>query len=291
MLRLRMRRAALPALAAALLIASCSRPATSPQLRILCGSSMAKPTRKIADAFTAARGVGVEFDLGGSETLLPKVLASNAGDVYVCHDPFEANVREAGKWSDAAVPGWLCPIVVTAVGNPKGVRDWNDLTQPGLRLGIGDPRYSTCGELFVGELRRRGLEEKVMRNVVVQARSHGELALAVTTGALDAAAVWNFVAPEYPGKLEQTSLSADYPEVRVTIIGLSASTQPALRDEFLAWCRRPESVAAFAEAGYVRGQATPRRGAVAPGASREPDQADRKSTQSSQRARGDRDAS
>ena len=139
-----------------------------------------------------------------------------------------------------------------AVGNPKKIRDWDDLLQPGLRLGIGDPRYSTCGEMFVTEARRRGLEEKLMKNVVMQARSHGELATAVAVGSLDAASVWNFVAPEYVGKLEQTAIRGDYPETRVTVIGLAGSTHPALRDKFLEWCRRPESLAAFSEHGYSR---------------------------------------
>jgi len=247
-------------MAMATIVAGCSEPAAPKRLRILCGSSMAQPMQKIADGFKANRDVVVEFDLGGSETLLPKVLASSPGDVYVCHDPFEEEVQEAGKLSSTVVTGWLCPIVVTAVGNPHKISDWEDLAKPGLRLGIGDPRYSTCGEMFVAELGRRGLEEKVLANVVVRARSHGELALGVTTGALDAAVVWNFVAPEYRGKLEQTDVSAEYPEVRVTVLGLNGSADPALRDEFLQWCGRPESIALFAEHGYVR---------LAPSASKE----------------------
>jgi molybdate transport system substrate-binding protein len=244
--------------ALALFIAGCAKPAAENRLRVLCGTSMAKPMQKIAKEFEKANAATVEFDLGGSETLLPRVLASEPGDVYVCHDPFEAKVRAAGKVSSSVVPGWLAPIVVTAVGNPKKIRDWDDLVQPGRRLGIGDPRYSTCGEMFVGEARRRGLEEKLMRNVIVQARSHSELALGVTAGSLDAAAVWNFVAPEYRGKVEPTAIAGDYPEVRVTVIGLAGSTRPALRDRFLEWCRRGESLAAFSEHGYNRSAAAGR---------------------------------
>lgn len=240
----------------ALLVAGCGPRTSQPRLRVLCGSSMAKPMQQIARAFEQTYGTEVEFDLGGSETLLPKVLVGNPGDVYVCHDPFEAKVREAGKSSAAVATGWLCPIVVTKAGGPQKIGDWSDLAAPNLRLGIGDPRYSTCGAMFVAELRRRSLEANVMRNVVVQARSHSELALAVTMGSLDAAAVWNFVGPEYQGRLEKAPLHADYPEVRVTVVGLLGSTQPALRDKFLDWCRRPESLASFADHGYRRDSAT-----------------------------------
>ncbi len=235
------------------LVAGCNQATTPARLRVLCGSSMAEPMKLIADAFQAERGGQVEFDLGGSETLLPKVLTATApGDVFVCHDPFEAKVREAGKWAQSVVPGWLAPIVVVAPGNPKKVHSWDDLRKPGLRLGIGDPRYSTCGELFVAELRRRKLEADIMRNVVMQARSHAELATGVAMGALDVAVVWNFVAPQYKGKLEPLSIAGEYPDVRVTVIGLSSSPQPALRDAFLEWCRRPQSIQIFAEHGYAR---------------------------------------
>jgi len=235
------------------LVAGCGRQTQEPRLRVLCGTSMAEPMKQIAQAFEADRHVGVEFDLGGSETLLPKVLAAaTVGDVYVCHDPFEAKVREAGKWAQSVVPGWLVPIVVVAPGNPKKVRDWKDLGTPGLGMGIGDPRYSTCGEMFVAELRRRKLETEVMRIVVMQARSHSERATGVALGALDAAVVWNFVAPQYKGKLETAPIAGEYPEVRVTVIGLAQSSQPALRDAFLDWCRRPQSTQTFIEHGYAR---------------------------------------
>jgi molybdenum ABC transporter molybdate-binding protein len=236
-----------------LLWTGCGKHDTSNRVRVLCGTSMAQPMKEIADAFKEARGADVEFDLGGSETLLPKVLTGAAADVFVCHDPFEEKVREAGQWTDSVVVGWLEPIVVTAPGNPKEIKDWDDLCREGVRLGIGDPRYSTCGEMFVAELRRRRIEPKVMRNVVVQARNHSDLALAVIAGSLDAAVVWNFVVPQYAGKLEKAPPAGEYSEVRVTVIGLKNSPQPKLRDQLLDWCRRPESLQRFAEGGYTRG--------------------------------------
>lgn len=233
-------------------LAGCGQTESGRRVRVLCGTSMAQPMKRIADAFREAKSIDVEFDLGGSETLLPKVRAGVAADIFVCHDPFEEKVREGGQGTDSVVVGWLQPIVVTAPGNPKAIKDWGDLGRKGIRLGVGDPRYSTCGEIFAAELRRRRIESAVMQNVVVEARNHTDLALAVIAGSLDAAAVWNFVVPQYAGKLEQAPLAGDYPEVRVTVIGLKNSPQPRLRDQLLDWCRRPESMERFAEGGYVR---------------------------------------
>lgn len=242
-----------------LILTGCGQPEAGNRVRVLCGNSMAQPMKNIAEAFQEARGIDVEFDLGGSETLLPKVRLGVVADVFVCHDPFEEKVREAGQWADSVVVGWLQPIVVTAPGNPQQIKDWDDLGRKGLRLGIGDPRYSTCGEMFVAELRRRGIESQVMPNVVVEARNHADLALAVMAGSLDAAAVWNFVVPQYAGRLAPAPPAGDYPEVRVTIIGLTSSPQPKLRDQLLDWCRRPESLRQFAEGGYTRSPASQRQ--------------------------------
>lgn len=241
-------------LLASLLLAGCRKAPETAALRVLCGSSMAAPMQELNRQFTETRGVAIECDLGGSETLLPKILAGTPADIFVCHDPFEEKLKAAGQWTNTVVVGYLEPVVAVRPGNPKQLRALADLTRPGLKLGLGDPRYSTCGELFVNALQERGLKDQVMSNVVLQARSHAEIANGLILGPLDAVVVWNFVAPLYPGKLEVLPTGVGYPPTRVTILGLANSPQPALRDAFLEWCRRPETQAAFQRHGYTRTQ-------------------------------------
>jgi molybdate transport system substrate-binding protein len=229
---------------------SSSAPAT---LRVLCGSSMAAPVQELGLEFSQARNARIEYDLGGSETLLPKILAGVRADVFVCHDPFEEKLKAAGHWTGTVVVGWLEPVVAVRPGNPKGIRRLEDLAQPGLKIGIGDPRYSTCGELFVKALRERGSYEAVMTNVVLQARSHAEVANGLVVGPLDAVVVWNFVVRLYSGKLEPVAAGVLYPPTRVTVLGLKASANPALRDAFLEWCRQPPVQQTFQRHGYRRG--------------------------------------
>ncbi|MBI3986303.1 MAG: substrate-binding domain-containing protein [Lentisphaerae bacterium] len=236
--------------------AGCSKQATTPSseatLRVLCGSSMAAPIQEIGRQFAQAQGVRIEFDLGGSETLLPKILAGAKADVFVCHDPFEDKLKAAGRWNDTVTIGYLEPVLAVRPGNPKAIRAVRDLAKPGPRLGIGDPRYSTCGELFVRALRERMIEEDVMRNVVLQARSHGEMANGLIVGSLDAVVVWNFVVGLYPGKLEVVPTGIAYPATRVTLLGLTTSEHPPLREAFLAWCRQPAARETFRRYGYTR---------------------------------------
>jgi molybdate transport system substrate-binding protein len=213
---------------------------------------MSAPIQELGQQFAASNNARIEYDLGGSETLLPKILAGAPADVFVCHDPFEEKLKAAGRWTHTAVVGYLEPVLAVRPGNPKGIRALDDLAKPGIRIGIGDPRYSTCGELFVEALRKRGLQDGVMTNVMLQARSHGEIANGLIVGPLDAVVVWNFVIALYPGKLEAVPTGVAYPATRVTVLGLTRSEHPALRDAFVEWCRQPVAQEAFRRHGYRR---------------------------------------
>jgi molybdate transport system substrate-binding protein len=232
---------------------SANAPAAKPTLRVLCGSSMAAPIQEIGRQFARRQGLALEYDLGGSETLLPKILLGVPADIFVCHDPFEDKVKEEKRWSGSVVVGYLEPIIAVRPGNPKGIRVLDDLKRPDLKLGIGDPRYSTCGALFVEALERRGLRQLVMPQVILQGRTHAEIANGLILGPLDAAVVWNFVAMLYPGKLEVVPTGVAYPETRVTVVGLKQSANPAARDAFLQWCAQPEAQQTFRTFGYTRG--------------------------------------
>jgi molybdate transport system substrate-binding protein len=249
------------ALVSVLLLSGCGQSSSVAQkqrLRVLCGSSMAEPAQVAGKSFTQLQpGVNVEYDFGGSETLLPKVLAGAEADIYICHDPFEQKVRDGGKWASSAIVGYLEPVIVVRPGNPKGIHALEDLAKPEIRLGIGDPRYSTCGEILIKILTEKGLKDKVMPQVAVQLRSHVELANGLIAGPLDAAVIWNFAAKLYQDKLEVVSAGVQWPPVRVTILGLAQSPNPALRDSFIKLCQGEAVQEIFSKYGYARSGSKP----------------------------------
>lgn len=223
---------------------------SQPKLRVLCGSSMALPIEEIKTLFEDAER-RVEIDLGGSETLLPRVVVDKAAaDIFVCHDPFEDKVREAGQLTDSVVVGVLRPVLLVPKGNPRRFTSIADLAEPGVRLGNGDPRYSTCGQMFVDLLKRKNLYDRVKPNITLESRSHTEIVNGLIAGHLDAAIVWNFAARLHREKTEVVPTDDDYPPVRVTILGLKQSPRPALRDAFLEVCRGEQAKAIFVKHGY-----------------------------------------
>ena len=230
---------------------------SQPKLRVLCGNSMAAPVQELAKLFTRSHSTEIEFDLGGAETLYPKILTGAHGDLFVCHDPFEEKLKAAGFHTETVVLGYLEPLLAVRPGNPKGIHSLADLAKPGLKIGIGNPQFSTCGELFVNVLKEKGLYESVMANVILQARTHAEVANGLILGPLDAVVVWNFVTGLYPGKLEIIPTGSEYPVTRVTLLGLTSSENPTQRNTFLQWCREPLIQETFRRYGYLREKGIP----------------------------------
>ncbi len=247
-----------PTLLAAILLLTngCSRESHSQaepaELRVLCGSSMATPAQIVCRQFKEKQRLEVLVDMGGSETLMPRILSGAPADIFICHDPFEQKVKEAKRWAGSARVGVLEPVLLVRPGNPLKMKSLSDLTNRIVKLGIGDPGYSTCGKLFLEMLERRGLRERVMPQVAVQARTHAELANGLILGPLDAVVVWNYVASMYAGKLELVPTDDPYPQVNVTVVGLTQSQNPWLRDAFLNACRTDATRTLFAEHGYRR---------------------------------------
>ncbi len=220
------------------------------ELRILCGSSMSEPVQEIGKDFSEQKKVAVIYDIGGSETLLPKVLAGTTADIFVCHGPFDQKVEDAGQSAGVVVVGALRPVVMVRPGNPKRIRWIEDLAKMDVQIGIGDPRYSTCGQMFVEMLEKRAIKDAVMERVKLQGRTHVEIANGAIAGPLDVVVVWNCVAVMYAGKLELLPTGEKYDDVPVTIVGLKQSANPALRDAFLELCRNAGARQVFEKHGY-----------------------------------------
>jgi molybdate transport system substrate-binding protein len=235
---------------AGLLFALRARSGPQLPLKVYCGTSMRPPAEEIAALFKKETGVPVEFDFGGSETLLPKLEISQEGDVFIAHDPFGDQLAGKGRVERYVSPGYLIPVLIVAKGNPHQLKTLADLAKPGVKVGLMDARYSTCGEMVRARLKEKGLAESVGANVKVEKRSHQDLALYVALGGLDAALVWNFSALLNKEKVDAVWLDEPFPKTRLVVCLLKPGQQRALAERFLALCDSEAGKAIFAKMGY-----------------------------------------
>jgi len=239
-----------------LAVVGCSKKETGNkprELELLCGSSFPKPMEKICAEFTAQTNIEIPMSIAGSEDFLPQVKVGQKGDILVTHDPFLDYVRDANALFDYIHVGFVAPVLAVQKGNPKGLTGIQDLTQPGLKVALTNPQYSTCGEMVFALLEKKGIKEEVLKNVENRlTKGHSDLGNFLKTQAVDAVIMWNGVAHTFRDSLEVVKTPYEYDEeIRVHIIGLSYSKEPETLRQFINFARTkgPEI---FAEYGYIK---------------------------------------
>lgn len=244
-------------LSAILFISGCGdtkEPETDKQeLTVLCGSSFVQPTNELIARFKATHDVDIAVSSAGSEDFLPQVKVGSMGDILITHDPYLDYVKEANAYMDHATVGFVAPVLAVAAGNPKGIHSIEDLTKEDLRIGLTDPKYSTCGEMVFALLDKKGIRDAVLKNVGNRlTKGHGDLGILMQTGAVDAVIMWNGVAHNYLEHLEIVPVPYEYDtDIRVHVIGLNYSKHSELTESFIAFAKENAN-AIYASYGYVK---------------------------------------
>ena len=99
-------------------------------------------------------------------------------------------------------------------------------------------------------LQEKGIEDAVMKNVVMESRSHQELGNAIKLGSADAAVVWNFIAVMNSDALDPIWTDDKYPEIKVHICLLSCSKNKEFGKKFLQFASSNDSKEIFRKYGY-----------------------------------------
>ena len=242
--------------ACVLIIAGCGKDeskAEPAELVVLCGSSFVKPTEQLCAEFTKKTGIAVVTTVAGSEDFLPLIKAGKQGDILVTHDPFLDYVAEANALADHVHVGFVAPVIAVQKGNPKGIEKFDDLTRPGLKVAISNPKYSTCGEMVFELLEKKGIKDAVMKNVGNRlTKGHSNLGNLLKTKTVDMVIMWNGVAHTFGHSVDVVPTPYEYDkEIRVHIIGLNYTEQPEELKRFIEFVRTrgPE---VFTEYGYTK---------------------------------------
>ena len=171
------------------------------EIVVLCGGSMAAAMMDVIGEYKPVSGDKVVLSAGSSAALAAQIKHTRKGDVFVCHDPFMPWAEKQGLVGEWRTVAKLRVVIAVSEGNPKGIRGLKDLARPGLRVGVGNPGYSTSGVITKEILKRVEYGDAIRKNSF-QARVHGKRATDLALGHLDAAIIWNAVAHTFRDRLD-----------------------------------------------------------------------------------------
>lgn len=179
------------------------------EILVLCGGSMRTAMREVIKEYRSVSDDKVMLTVGDSGHLASQIRLTRKGDVFVCHDPFMPWAKELGLVDEWRTVARLKVVIAVPKGNPKGVRTLKDLARPGLRVGIGDPKYSTSGVIAKEILKRLEYGEAI-RKKAVTTKGHQKRATDVTLGILDATIIWDAVAFLFRDKVDALPIDEKY---------------------------------------------------------------------------------
>jgi molybdate transport system substrate-binding protein len=190
-------------------ILSCQKTDISKPLLCYVGGTMRPAMEALSKAYEEKTGQKIHIDFSGSGELLVKMQQTEKGDLYVAHDPFLASVMDkeigAQGWTVAVVR----PVIVVSKGNPKNIQGIRDLANPGIRIVLSHPQYSTMGHLVPKMAEKAGIREKLEANIVSRTRGGSAAANTVMVGTSDASIVWQAVAHLRKDKLDAVPIESE----------------------------------------------------------------------------------
>ncbi len=176
-------------------------------LMIFSGAGLIKPMEEMRHNFEQKHNIRTDVHYGGSGEIFACLAAGQPADVFI---------PGAEKYTDDALKnGWVIketihklvlhePIIVVPMGNPANVNGLMDLTRPGVKVAVGDPKAPAIGRVTKQIFEKNGISEKINPNITVLAPTVNQLLIYVALRQVDASIIWKDLTSwaEEKGKLE-----------------------------------------------------------------------------------------
>lgn len=172
-------------------------------VQVYCAAGLRPAMEKIAAKYKEEYGVDVEFQFGGSNTLLSQIKANRADtyDLYLAADDSYTTIAEEEGYARETLPiATMRPVIAVRKDSTKRIESLDDLLQEGVSVVLGDPDQAAIGKAVrtalskvkVGDTNRwQQLEERIRQDGVFKPTVN-EAANDVKIGtAVDAAIVWD----------------------------------------------------------------------------------------------------
>ncbi len=225
-------------------------------LTIFCGAAGRPAIEEVASAFEKENSVVVARAYSGSGTVLSQMIIGETGDVYIPgSDDFMDIAEEKGVIVEGTrkIVCYLVPGIAVQKGNPKGIESLDDLTKPGVKVGIGNPEAVCLGDIALKIFDQAGITEKVEPNIVTHAESCGQVANLLKLQEVDAVIGWDVFASWAPDQIDFVPIPEELARPRNMPAAVARFTKnPDLARKFVDFISESDvSREAFRKHGYT----------------------------------------
>lgn len=225
-------------------------------ITVFCGSANKPAMEEIAAQFEQEKGIRVNMIFGGSGTLLSQIELSRQGEIYLPGSPDYIIIAERKRLviekSDRIV-AYLIPAIITPAGNAANIDSLQDLTRPGVRVGIGNPETVCLGLYGIEILEKNSLLLPVLKNVVTFGGSCSKTANLAAMNMVDAILGWRVFHFWNPERMDYIRLAPEnIPRISYIPISIPVYTKDiALSNAFIEFVLSPWGRSVYERHGYL----------------------------------------
>ena len=162
------------------------------ELIVYSGAGLSETMDILAKKFEEEYGIKVTVVYGGAASLLSQIELKREGDVFIPGGRHTFNLaKEKGLTEgNEKFVAYHIPVIGVPKGNPANITCLEDLAKPGVRVALGDPKAVPIGKKAVEILKKNGIYEEVMKNVVSLEAEEPMIVKDVTMRVADAGIFW-----------------------------------------------------------------------------------------------------
>ena len=222
-------------------------------LMVYCGAGMRKPMDEIGTQYKEKYGISIVYNYAGSGHLLNQIGLAQMGDVYQPGAMYYFDIAKEKNFIDhEKIVAYHIPVIAVPKGNPANITCLADLTKPGVRLAMGDPKASAIGELGNKILEKNGIKDAVEKNTIARGATVHALIVYVSTGDVDAAITWRESVLFALDETDVIEIPGDENIIKTIPIGvLTFSENKEYAGNFVDFVASDEGKAIYEKYGFV----------------------------------------
>jgi molybdate transport system substrate-binding protein len=165
-------------------------PVSAAEVYWYLASSLTKPGKELVETFNRNdHKLRVILITGGSGQLLSKISSAKKGDLYTpAAMSYVARAKKLNLLKNNFPLITQTPVFALSANGMKKIHNWSELTKPGIRIGLGNPRTMALGRTFQQIQKKIGPESaaRFSKNMVVEGVNLSQIINYLKAGIIDA---------------------------------------------------------------------------------------------------------